>query len=478
MRIEAPTWEHFKESRIKLGFFVALVMLLSFATVTLLGFRDAADSNEVAEKTYGQINRLESEFTTINGLESAQRGYLLSGEATFLNRYRQLNRQILAEEDEIRSLTSSNSFESTNADLLSELVAKKIAVMDQGIRVRSLIPRGTKSAPFQLNVGLGLIDQIRAQLTSMESYEHRQLDDRLKSTKKRVTYALVFFGATTIFAVLLLAGVLSLMIRVVQSFAVTRERQLSYSNQLEQEVSRTAAVRKELERSNRELQDFAFVASHDLQEPLRKIRSYGDRIKTRLSENLDPISEQDLGRMLNAAERMQGLINDILALSRVSSKPQAFVPTNLNTVLDEVLDDLEIKMQQSRAIVKREPLPTIEADPVQMRQLFQNLLGNALKFIRPDSSAELSVLNMPTTLPGTIGIAFGDNGIGFDDKHAEKIFTVFQRLNTRSEYEGSGVGLAICRRIVERHGGQIEAKGVVGQGAIFTVVLPKVHRKA
>jgi light-regulated signal transduction histidine kinase (bacteriophytochrome) len=268
------------------------------------------------------------------------------------------------------------------------------------------------------------------------------------------------------------------MIRVVQSFAVTRERQLSYSNQLEQEVSRTAAVRKELERSNRELQDFAFVASHDLQEPLRKIRSYGDRIKTRLSENLDPISEQDLGRMLNAAERMQGLINDILALSRVSSKPQAFVPTNLNTVLDEVLDDLEIKMQQSRAIVKREPLPTIEADPVQMRQLFQNLLGNALKFIRPDSSAELSVLNMPTTLPGTIGIAFGDNGIGFDDKHAEKIFTVFQRLNTRSEYEGSGVGLAICRRIVERHGGQIEAKGVVGQGAIFTVVLPKVHRKA
>ena len=150
---------------------------------------------------------------------------------------------------------------------------------------------------------------------------------------------------------------------------------------MEQEIERTFAAHKELERSNRELQDFAFVASHDLQEPLRKIRSYGDRLKNRLGPSLDEASTSDVNRIQNAAERMQGLINDLLALSRVSSKAQPFASVDLNMVFDEVIDDLETRIKQTEANVRRGELPVFKADPLQMRQLLQNLIGNALKFL-------------------------------------------------------------------------------------------------
>jgi PAS domain S-box-containing protein len=242
-----------------------------------------------------------------------------------------------------------------------------------------------------------------------------------------------------------------------------------------------------LTQSNRELQDFAFVASHDLQEPLRKIQAFGDRLKARYADALADEGRDYLERMQGAAKRMQTLINDLLAFSRITTKAQPFVKVDLTQIMSEVISDLEVGIQQVKAQVEVQDLPSIDADPLQMRQLFQNLLSNALKFHRADVLPLIQIRGKvlkPSEIPSTLQapdrpfigsvclIEVTDNGIGFDEKYLDRIFTVFQRLHGRGEYEGTGVGLAICRKIAERHGGAISANSQPGAGTTFMVALP------
>ncbi|NEO38940.1 MAG: GAF domain-containing protein [Moorea sp. SIOASIH] len=241
--------------------------------------------------------------------------------------------------------------------------------------------------------------------------------------------------------------------------------------------------RQELARSNAELQQFAYVASHDLQEPLRKIQAFGDRLQTKYHEQLTEQGQDYLKRMQNAAGRMQVLINDLLSLSRVTTKAKPLVATDLAQVVQEVLSDLELRIQQSGGVVEVGELHTIEADPLQMRQLLQNLISNGLKF-RPEPRGNL-VKIYSQLLQESVPLSYGgatvnercqiiveDNGIGFDPRYRDRIFQTFQRLHGRSEYEGTGIGLAICRRIVERHNGSIMAESIPGQGARFIVRVP------
>ena len=236
---------------------------------------------------------------------------------------------------------------------------------------------------------------------------------------------------------------------------------------------------RRLEISNRELQDFASVASHDLQEPLRKIQAFGDRLGSRYADRLGPEGSDYLRRMQNAAGRMQTLINDLLAFSRVTTKAQPFVPVDLGQVAREVVSDLEATIETAGATaddVQIGELPVIEADPTQMRQLFQNLLGNALKFVAPGTVPRVRIhaasSEAAENAPATCTIAVEDDGIGFDEKYLDRIFTVFQRLHGRGTYEGTGIGLAVCRKIAERHGGSITARSQPGEGATFLVTLP------
>ena len=240
--------------------------------------------------------------------------------------------------------------------------------------------------------------------------------------------------------------------------------------------------RQELARSNAELQQFAYIASHDLQEPLRKIQAFGNQLKERSGEALSDQGRDYLERMQNASQRMQNLINDLLTLSRLTTKAQPFVPVNLTQVAQEVLSDLEFRIQQTNGRVFVSELPTIDADPIQMRQLLQNLISNALKFHRFEEAPVVKIYNhlimsqeqQPVETAGAdfCQIFIEDNGIGFDEKYLDRIFNVFQRLHSRSEYEGTGMGLAICRKIVERHAGSITAKSTPGEGATFIVTLP------
>lgn len=261
----------------------------------------------------------------------------------------------------------------------------------------------------------------------------------------------------------------------------TRELQLEILERKRAEESIRAVARK-LEISNRELQDFAYVASHDLQEPLRKVQAFGDRLKLKYAPQLGPEGADFLDRMQNAAKRMQVLINDLLAFSRVTTKANPFQMVDLNQVLKEVASDLEVRLQQTNGRIEKENLPTIQADPVQMRQLLQNLLSNALKFHKPEEPPVVIVRS--TILPpekdgegSKCEIQVADNGIGFDEKYLDRIFTVFQRLHGRGVYEGTGIGLAICRKIVDRHGGTISARSKPGLGAAFIVTLPVEQTK-
>ncbi len=226
-----------------------------------------------------------------------------------------------------------------------------------------------------------------------------------------------------------------------------------------------------LEQSNRELQDFATIASHDLQEPLRKIQAFGDRLSSKFADDLPEKAQNYLERMQGAAGRMSTLIEDLLAFSRVTTKAKPFKPTNLEKIIDGVISDLEMRLEREQGKVIVGDLPILDADSFQMRQLFQNLIANALKFHRPDVSPEVKISSEVTDV-GLCEIKVADNGIGFDEKYINKIFTVFQRLHSRSEYEGTGIGLAVCRKIVERHNGTITATSTPGSGATFIVTLP------
>jgi PAS domain S-box-containing protein len=236
----------------------------------------------------------------------------------------------------------------------------------------------------------------------------------------------------------------------------------------------------QLERSNRELQDFAYVASHDLQEPLRKIVVFGDRLKEKCNDALGEEGRDYLERMQKAASRMQTLINDLLAFSRVTTKARPFTPVDLAEIAREVVHDLEARIDQVKGRVEIGPLPVIHAEGLQMRQLLQNLIGNALKFRKPEEPPVVKVAAQ--RMPDDAGREFwqltvSDTGIGFEEKYLDRIFNVFQRLHTRNEYEGNGMGLAIVKKIVLYHGGDITANSQPGAGTTFRVTLPATHPK-
>jgi signal transduction histidine kinase len=291
-----------------------------------------------------------------------------------------------------------------------------------------------------------------------------------------------------IFAAFAIVGVLALLLalRALRPSDAVREardelevanRQLAESNSAlatsHAELERHA---QELARSNAELDQFASIASHDLQEPLRKVRTFTERVTATESEALSERGRDYLQRAGASAERMQQLIEDLLKFSRVTTHSRPFGAVDLEQVARDIVEDLEEQVRSSEAAVRIGALPTISADPAQMRQLIQNLISNALKFHREGVRPEVDI--SATTEEGWVKLIVHDNGIGFDPQYAERIFRVFERLQGRGSYPGTGIGLALCLKIAERHGGTVLAESVPGQGSTFTVAMQSQRTEA
>ena len=270
--------------------------------------------------------------------------------------------------------------------------------------------------------------------------------------------------------------------------------QKMFSEELEKNVKeRTQSLKEsniELEHSNKNLEQFAFIASHDLQEPLRKIKTFSNMLNTKFSKDLPVEGKKIIDRIFSSSERMSILIQDVLNFSRIESSQNAFITTDINHILNNVLVDFNLLISEKNAIVRKSELPKIEVIPLQINQLFYNLISNSLKFSRTDVQPVISitykqltdkeVARYPSLHPhlAYCEILFEDNGIGFEEEYAEKIFLIFQRLHTGSEFPGTGIGLALCKKIVINHHGEMFAEAVSNKGATFHIILPYTQEKA
>ncbi|VUD58879.1 Phytochrome-like protein cph1 [Thalassocella blandensis] len=420
--------------------------------------------------------------TQIVSAESGQRGYLITDDEPYLQPY---NRALAVLDEllvELSQETTEIPLQKQNFEELYQMSIAKVQELQEGITLKQQNKHKAALYTFHDDEGLTLTEKIVAKVNEMEDLENSMLAKRAKESRSNRKSAM---------RTLLLSNSLGAILIVVIYFTMNRHlrQKLMYTDLLHQAnedlenkvKERTESLEhysEELARSNRELQNFAFVASHDLQEPLRKIRAFGARLQQTCSDELGEKGVDYINRMFSASERMSVLIDDLLAFSRVFTQQKPYEEIDLALLVDEVVDDLEIAINETEAQIDIDSLPSISGDAGQMRRLFQNLISNALKFRHPDRNPHIQILCATTTPEDDDAyhtIRIKDNGIGFEQKFSEKIFTLFQRLHGRDEYGGTGLGLAICRRIVERHGGSIRAESSLDHGAEFIIELPVEH---
>jgi len=465
-----------------IAFIVALLVLAVNAFVLLTAVERWGNTEEAISTSYRVTSEIQAVVSATSDLQTGEYGFLTTDREQFLEPYRRARQAVYDHLDTLELLVEGDTQQVRYLGQLRAAVARRLAFSERIQRSDSL----GAAMDIASEQGRVLMDRVREHEQAMLEVENARRVDWMRKAGKRANAIRGTFAITTLLALGLVFG----LYRLVRRDQETREiaaRALKMNNErLEARVAeRTAEIgaanealirtNDELRRSNRELQEFAYVASHDLQEPLRKIRTFADLLREEYREQVDEQGRHYLDRMHQAASRMSRLISDLLTFSRVATKARPFEPVALDDVLREALEDLDMLVQEAGADVQAEPLPRIEADPMQMRQLFQNLVGNAVKFRQEGVRPEVRIRAVPPPDDTQVSIEVQDNGIGFDPKYTERIFVPFQRLHTRGEYDGTGIGLAVVRRIVERHGGTITVASEEGAGTTFVVTLPRHH---
>ena len=427
-----------------------------------------------------ELNRL---HVLILSAESGQRGYLLTENEEYLAPYADALSQLNLQLKSVANIHSELPGQKIRIQVLLDLTQEKLDELTTTVAL-ALSDKERKALRIVLSGnGRILYRKIRQTFEEIENIEsnYRQLLFSKLAISEREAQATFVISAIT--SSLLLIGMVFLArlnLRIEQQHRLELENQNQIlQSKVEERTSELKLYSQELKLSNRELEDFAFVASHDLQEPLRKIRAFGDRLQTIYASMLDEKGVDYINRMSNAAERMSDLITDLLGFSRITTRGKDFVAVDLNQTVNTILDDLEISIIESNAKIQCSELPVLDADSSQMYQLFLNLISNAVKFKKADVSPIINIEYYRQNVKSDSNtdedwhvITVTDNGIGFEQQYADKIFSPFQRLHSREEYKGTGIGLAVCRRIVERHYGVITAISEPEHGAVFTIKLP------
>lgn len=457
-----------------------------FAVSAVLAYRsiDVITENNIGiNNTLQTINLIKDLNRELAAAESSQRGYLLTEDPDYLQPYHQT---LVVVDDLLKRLGESTTElpqQNNRFELLHTYVRKKIDEMQWIVTLTNRDEIRAAIRQVKTDEGIELMRAISQLLGEMENEEFILLEKNKSIAAENREFILMALLLANGIGLILSLGVFYTLYRNSNKVAELNSALALANTELEEKVGvRTQALlqySEELQRSNRELEEFAFVASHDLQEPLRKIRAFGDRLQQKFSAQLGDTGSDYVVRMQAASERMSVLIGDLLSFSRVTTKQRPFVTVDLNKIMHRVIDDLDYAIEETNAQLHIDPLPTIDADASQIAQVFMNLIANSLKFhtinVRPIITVT-SEINLASPIVDDkrhwCCLRFADQGIGFETQYAERVFSLFQRLHGRDEYSGTGIGLALCRKIIERHGGTITAQSEPGEGAVFTMHLP------
>lgn len=464
------------QKKVRFGFFIAFTVVIAASICSYLVTKNLLDNAKWLNHTIEVSKRLEVITRQLKDAEAAIRGYNITKDTSFLQPSMQERSIEIAEQYLIlRRVTADNRQQQLHLDTLKVLLDNKYRQLIDGEAARTSLQRDTSA----VQQGEKSISKIERKVQDMMLIEEAHIHEKSDLYQ--------FLSAIWV-PVIFISSLVAILIGIYSYVTLTREfrmqlhiekRLKSYQRNLQQNILL-------LNKSNEELEQFAYVASHDLQEPLRKISTFSDRLQMKYGEQLPPEASEMIERMVSAVARMRVLINDLLLFSRAGRiTPESITKVDMSSLLQEVISDIELSLQEHNATVTAGPLPVIEGSATSFHQLFQNILANAIKFADPQRQLQINVTSQ--ILKGReieliteenraddsfCRIYIEDNGIGFDPVHAERIFQLFQRLHGMSEYSGTGIGLAICKKIVDSHHGQIMAYGYPGKGATFVVILP------
>jgi signal transduction histidine kinase len=452
-----------------LGFSLALAVLVGSAVLSYHNGLSVAAAAENRARAFETLDQLQAFLAVFMDIETGARGYVITGDRKFLEPY---NAGLERLNPQLERLHASLADDPRQRPALTALEEASIQLARRAQIVVSLkAERNDGAAERAVGTGEGkrVMDRIRSLIAQLIAEDREQLELREEQfqaeLRSRVHFILA--GSLVGFVAVGLAAV-SVNLNLRRRIRLNAKLQQSLADNT-QGLERLRATGIDLNRSNQELEQFAYIASHDLQEPLRKVSSFAQLLAKQYQGKLDADADEFIGFMVDGARRMQALIQNLLAFSRLGRKGKAFTPVDAAAPLKQALANLQSAIEECGAGISSGQLPTVLGDEVQLVQLFQNLIGNAIKF----RGTEKPVIQVRAESAGpewTFSVS--DNGIGIDPQFAERIFVIFQRLHSREEYPGTGIGLAFCKKIVERHGGRIWLASHPAPGTTFCFTLP------
>ncbi|OIN58024.1 sensor histidine kinase [Arsenicibacter rosenii] len=472
------------------AFALVVILLISITWLSWESNQRQQRDDEWVLHTYEVISQIEGVFSLSRDGQIDARNYATTGNASYLTSFEQIRKTLPLRLDSLEQMMPPGSIQYRKLQALRPLLLQRLGLNQQlveKVRQGRVTP---VAAEAMLTQGRVILNKARPAVAELVGIERQLIVERkaLALSTHRNTQRLIIMSAL---ASLCLIGIVFLMLRRELLQRVKNEQKLRlYEVSLQEQLVNEQSQNQHLEElnqalrlSNDNLEQFAYAASHDLQEPLRKIQAFGNLLRDQYGQSLGEEGTDLLLRMEAAASRMQSLIRDLLTYSRITTHAGQSQRIVLNQLMNQVLNDLEWSTEQHEATVRVGELPVIDGFPHQMSQLFQNLINNSLKFRKKDEKPEISINSRPLAphehqswmnghADQYVCIEVKDNGIGFEPKYSDRIFQLFQRLHGRDKYPGTGVGLALCKKVVENHKGQIRAVGEPQKGAAFLIYLP------